>query len=78
MGTRCGEFGNSADVVEMEMGDEHVIDAGDAGVAHGLLNAGGVALHRLSGKRGGGEAWIVKVVAPGGPAGVDQQGRAGG
>jgi hypothetical protein len=29
------ELGNAADMVVMEVGDEHVIDAGDAGVMHG-------------------------------------------
>jgi len=42
-GDSLDELGDAADVIDMEMGDEQVIDAGDAGVVHGLLDPAGVA-----------------------------------
>ena len=54
------EIGNAADVIDVEMGDEDVIEAGDAGVVHGGLDAFGVT--------GIGS----------GPAGIDEEGCAGG
>jgi hypothetical protein len=54
------QIGHAADVIHVEVGDEQVIDACDAGVLHGCLDAVGVAA----------------IVA--GPAGVDEQGFAGG
>ena len=59
-GDAFDEFGDAADVVVVKVGDEDVIEPGDAGVAHGLLDAGCVA---AIGRR---------------PAGVDEEGSAGG
>jgi len=37
------EFGRAADVIHVKVRDQQVVDAGDAGIAHGGLDAGGVA-----------------------------------
>ena len=37
------QLGDAADVIDMEVGDEQVIDAGDACVAHGGLDTGSIA-----------------------------------
>ena len=42
-GDALDEFGHAANVIGVKVGDEHVIKTGDAGVAHGGLDALGVA-----------------------------------
>ena len=37
------EFRHAAHVIDVEVGDEHVIEAGDAGIVHGGLDAANVA-----------------------------------
>ena len=42
-GNALDQLGHAADVVGVEVGDEDVIDPGNAGVVHGGLNAVGIA-----------------------------------
>ena len=41
-GDALDELGDAADVIDVEVSDEHMIEFGDSGVAHGELDAGGV------------------------------------
>jgi len=39
-GDALDELGDAADVIDVEVSDEHMIEFGDSGVAHGELDAG--------------------------------------
>ena len=48
-GHEFGEFSEAAEVVDMEMGDDDVIDAREAGLGGGVVDAGGVATAGVAG-----------------------------
>jgi len=58
------QFGNSAHMIDMEVGYEDVIDPGDSGVGHGGLDARDIAVRVI--------LW-----AHCAPTGIDEQGRVG-